>query len=773
MLQLRRRTAMTGPIKDEILRAAKILFEPGDVTELRILGRDSKVISGYFDNFEALADAATRANGAAGVYAMLNPAKPALLARAANRVRLIRYKEPLTSDHDVETRRWLLCDIDPVRPACISATDEEHKMALERAETIRADLTAEGWPDPVVIDSGNGAYLRYAIRLPNDEASTDLIRRVLEAAAFRFDDERVKVDTNVYNAARIVRLPGTWNRKGDDLPERPHRMAHLLSHPDCLTVVEPSLLAVLAATLPPRPRTEPNRKTKFDIDSWIIMHGLEVTGPKPWQDGRKWIFPICPWNTDHRNGSAFIVQFGNGALQAGCLHKSCQGKDWHSLRETFEPGWQQHSATQKGGGIADESCDWPEPEPLGGELPPVQAFDIELMPEALRPLVEDTAERMQVPLDYPAALAVLALGGMTNRRARIQPKAADTSWVVVPNQWGAIVAPPGFLKSPLITAMTHPLKKIETLWRIQYESELSEYGQQKEEAELRVAVWKESYKHAVKGGKDTPIRPDDSIAEPVCRRLITSDATAEKLHEILSDNPAGILVIRDEISGWLATLDKPGREGERGFFLSAWNGDTSYHMDRIGRGSIYVDSCCVSFLGGIQPARLRTYLSDTLQDGPLNDGLLQRFQVLVYPDAPPGWQYVDRPPNAAAATQAEQLCLKLANVDAQEPLFFRFDGGAQELFKAWLSELEAKVRSDVLHPGVASCQISQPDALAGFAIRISRWRHRGRITPTRPASRRFLRLPGISRSARVLDGYFAGEAGCRRSGPPSQGGLEA
>ena len=127
--------------------------------------------------------------------------------------------------------------------------------------------------------------------------------------------------------------------------------------------------------------------------------------------------------------------------------------------------------------------DWPEPEPLGGELPPVQSFDIELMPASLRPLVEDTAERMQVPLDYPAALAVLALGGMTNRRARIQPKAADTSWVVVPNQWGAIVAPPGFLKSPLITAMTHPLKKIETLWRIQYESELSEYGQQKEEAE--------------------------------------------------------------------------------------------------------------------------------------------------------------------------------------------------------------------------------------------------------------------------------------------------
>jgi Protein of unknown function (DUF3987) len=257
-------------------------------------------------------------------------------------------------------------------------------------------------------------------------------------------------------------------------------------------------------------------------------------------------------------------------------------------------------------------------------------------------------------------------------------------------------------KSPLITAMTRPLAKIETLWREQHKSELSEYEEEKEKAELRKQAWKEGYKAAVKGGKDIPVRPDDSIEEPVCKRLITSDATAEKLHEILEDNPAGILVLRDELSGWLATLDKPGREGERGFFLSAWNGDTSYTIDRIGRGSIYVPACCVSFLGGIQPARLRTYLSDALQDGPLNDGLLQRFQVLVYPDTPSGWQYIDRPRNATAVTQAEKLYFELANLDAEAPLLFRFDADAQQLFIAWLGELESKVRSDSLHPALTS-----------------------------------------------------------------------
>lgn len=134
------------------------------------------------------------------------------------------------------------------------------------------------------------------------------------------------------------------------------------------------------------------------------------------------------------------------------------------------------------------------------------------------------------------------------------------------------------------------------------------------------------------------------LTKPVGRRIITRDATSEKLHEIMCENPSGVLLIRDEVPGWLGTLDKPGREGERGFFLSAWNGDTGYTIDRIGRGSVHVDACCLSMLGGIQPARLRSYLADALHDGPLNDGLLQRFQVLVYPDIPKDWHYVDRPP---------------------------------------------------------------------------------------------------------------------------------
>ena len=112
---------------------------------------------------------------------------------------------------------------------------------------------------------------------------------------------------------------------------------------------------------------------------------------------------------------------------------------------------------------------WPEPEPLADALPDVMQFDLELMPESFRPLVKDVAERMQVPLDFPAVAAIATLAGVTNRRAVIQPKRNDCTWKVVPNLWGGIVAPPGMLKSPVLSCMTQPARDIENDWRKEHE----------------------------------------------------------------------------------------------------------------------------------------------------------------------------------------------------------------------------------------------------------------------------------------------------------------
>jgi putative DNA primase/helicase len=346
--------------------------------------------------------------------------------------------------------------------------------------------------------------------------------------------------------------------------------------------------------------------------------------------------------------------------------------------------------------------DWPKLEPIQSELPPVQSFSEDLLPDSLRPLVADVTDRMQVPMDYPAVVMVLCLAGAVNRRAIIQPKAHDTGWVVVPNLWGGIIAPPGFMKSPVIQATTRPLNQIQAEWRQEHEESLKDFARAKEEHELRRAVWKEQFKTNTKKGKSSPDRPDDEPEEPKLRRLIVNDATFEALHQTMSENPAGILVIRDELTGWWSQLDRAGREGERAFCLQAWNGDTGHTIDRIGRGTIHVPACCMSMLGGIQPGRLRSYLVDALEDGPSNDGLIQRFQLLVWPDTAPNWNYVDRAPDAASEEQAARVFRELVELDAENPQRFRFAPDAQKLFIEWLAELEAKVRGDELHPALIS-----------------------------------------------------------------------
>jgi len=351
---------------------------------------------------------------------------------------------------------------------------------------------------------------------------------------------------------------------------------------------------------------------------------------------------------------------------------------------------------------AEAADDWPKPEPIQSELPPVEAFSEDLLPDSFRPLVADVTERMQVPMDYPAVVMVLCLAGAVNRRAVIQPKANDTGWVIVPNLWGGIIAPPGFMKSPVIQAATRPLNQIQTEWRQEHEEALKDYAREKEEYELRRAAWKEQYKAASKKGNTAPDRPEDEPEAPTLRRLIVNDATFEALHQTMSENPAGILVIRDELTGWWSQLDRAGREGERAFCLQAWNGDTGHTIDRIGRGTIHVEACCMSMLGGIQPGRLRSYMVDALEDGPSNDGLIQRFQLLVWPDTAPDWSYVDRAPDAASEQQAARVFRKLVELDAENPARFRFAPDAQELFIEWLAELETKIRGDELHPALVS-----------------------------------------------------------------------
>jgi hypothetical protein len=224
------RRMIETPIADrvEIKQAISLLFEVGDVVEVRIPKTRTGVVAGYFDSPLTMASAIAEADAkykAGGIYYVLNKINPALLGRAYNRLK--EYAEHTTADNNIIGRRWLPVDLDPVRPVGISSSDEEHAEAIKRARIIAADIAPE-WEWPILADSGNGAHLLYRIDLPNNQEALAVVTGALTELDRRYSDDVVKVDITSANAARIWKAYGTVARKGDSIPGRPHRRSRIV-----------------------------------------------------------------------------------------------------------------------------------------------------------------------------------------------------------------------------------------------------------------------------------------------------------------------------------------------------------------------------------------------------------------------------------------------------------------------------------------------------------------------------------------------------------------
>lgn len=332
-------------------------------------------------------------------------------------------------------------------------------------------------------------------------------------------------------------------------------------------------------------------------------------------------------------------------------------------------------------------------------LPPIQpgvnTFEPLMLPEAFRGAVDDIGERMQCPLDYPAIGYTVTLSAVAGRKIRIAPKAYD-DWTVTPNLWGAIVGPPGVMKTHSLVAPLRPLHLIEDQERKRHEIAQGEFDamravlvEQKKVSAQRIR------KQLQDGGNARDIArefADESLQAPERLRLITNDSTVEKVGELLAANPNGILIFRDELTGFLRSMEKEGQESARAFYLECWNGDGRFTFDRIGRGTVEIEAACVSILGGIQPGPLMEYVRRTYRGGIADDGLLQRFQMVTWPDISPDWHNVDRAPNDRALTQANQVYERIHSMSGCTTLHLTPE--AQAMFDTWRHGLEAKLRGD-------------------------------------------------------------------------------
>lgn len=355
--------------------------------------------------------------------------------------------------------------------------------------------------------------------------------------------------------------------------------------------------------------------------------------------------------------------------------------------------------------------DWPEPEPLPDRLPSVQPFNPDYLPEVFRPWIMDISDRMQCPPDYPAVGAIVSLASIIGRKIGIRPKRHD-DWLVVPNLWGAAIGRPGIMKSPALDQAMFPLKRLAVLEAEEGANALKEWKSKESVRETRKKILAEKLKKTLKGNGEADTsdlekefsKLDEESPLPTIRRYSVNDSTVEKLGEVLRENPNGVLVFRDELTGWLRSLDREGHENDRAFYLEAWNGTGSYTCDRIGRGTVHIPAVCLSILGGIQPGPFGEYVREASRNGSGADGLLQRFQLLVWPDDPKDWKNVDRWPDTTAKNRAFEVfrsldCLDPRAIGAEQEgeegvPFVRFTPEAQKAFDTWREILETqKLRS--------------------------------------------------------------------------------
>ncbi len=262
----------------------QVLIESGVFTEVRILNTKQGILSGYYNDVDKLIEHIQRYDRQYNIYITMNALSEGIEARGKNHLK--NYAKNTTSDKEIRCRRWILIDLDPERPAGISST------------------------------------------------------------------EQVKVDTTTYNAARITKLYGTVSCKGDSTEERPHRRSKILYAPKKRVPVAIELLQQIAAqcvekgnkkkTVNRNEKREPARsisgsKMEFDLRLWLESHEIPVAREKQVENGMCYVLESCPWNQEHsKDNGAYVIQFDDGGIAAGCHHDSCKEENWETLWRMLE-----------------------------------------------------------------------------------------------------------------------------------------------------------------------------------------------------------------------------------------------------------------------------------------------------------------------------------------------------------------------------------------------------------------------------------------------------
>lgn len=674
----------------------RLFFKEGEVTEIRALGLTDKgpwegwtkcTVSGYFDNpveFAKAAESLDKLKKATGIYFVLNPVNPTLLARANNR--LIVPKNSTTDEHAI-FHRWLLIDADPVRPSGISATDQEILLATNRINKITAFLQENSFPEPIKCNSGNGTHAIYRLPdLPNSQETTELKAQALQALQHKFGSKTVDIDLKVFNPSRITKLYATWARKGDSIPDRPHRQSFIEHIPEPIQPVTLEQLEWLASLAPkekaPAPvqlRVQPSNNSLggMDFQAYLNHYSVEISRIK--QESGRVIYGLkhCVFNPKHVNNESSIIQMSDGKLLYQCFHNSCRGRTWHEARQVisgddslasfcagYEPSRlnKHESSNIKLADTVDKPeepkfSEWDKTRELFPRLP----FPWNVLPEEIANSLKQLARSHATsPLSIPGA-AMAIFGSVLGSTVNISPK---TSWREPLIFWFADIRPSGSGKTPAMRALCSVLYRAQTQADEDYKQRLEEERAKKKK---------------------------DQRPVPRAKSYFITDLTLEGLRAD-STGHGGSVCVLDELSSFINGQNQYKAKGnDRESWIALHDGNPA----RIVRAkeSFTISGSRISIVGGIQPAVWQVSFGS--EKGLfLTDGTVYRFLATYegghdqfYKFTNESWSDQNRKNWEQPLTVAMEWADAIIADEDWKPKVICLSDDAQELFFDWCNRL--------------------------------------------------------------------------------------
>jgi putative DNA primase/helicase len=251
------------------------------------------------------------------------------------------------------------------------------------------------------------------------------------------------------------------------------------------------------------------------------------------------------------------------------------------------------------------------------ELPAAVEFPVGAMPRPCRRLIEEAAAAIVCPPEFVAAPMLAVLGSAIGNSRVLKLK---SGWEESATIYAAVVAEPGEKKSPALNVALAPVYRTQAALREKHRLAVDEHKRE-------VREWEVERKDNAKNGLPSPPEPE----RPRMERTLVEDTTVEALGVLLEENPRGVLATRDELSGWVRSMDQykqGGKGADRQFYLSAWS-SSHVAVDRKSREEpLIIQRPFVGVFGAIQPGVLPELGSGR------EDGLLDRF-AFAYPDVMP------------------------------------------------------------------------------------------------------------------------------------------